>query len=190
MDVSPLHVEFLLVLSDAPGLRNNFCRAVICSSRKYNLLLISNLLLAFLWCFLCLLLWKWWQIVSMLLYPLADGCGGPVLLRAFSSHLFIATTAGFLSFGLCHSNSAIFSLWVHGQSCRSYSRALNKKLSSRPTWHRLLLQVYRRSLMQNVEPGWRSWNSHRAFTWCTAIGMAFPKCWPCAKAGFCRGLRE
>lgn len=118
-----------------------------------------------------------------------DGCGGPILLRVFNSHLFIAPTAGFLSFGLCHSNSAIFSLWVHGQSCRCYSRVLNKKLSSRPTWHRLLLQVYRRSLMQNVEPGWRSWSSHRAFTWCTAIGMAFPECWPCAKAGFCRGLR-
>lgn len=38
MDVSPLYVEFLLALSDTPGL-HNFCCAVMCSSRNYNLLL-------------------------------------------------------------------------------------------------------------------------------------------------------
>lgn len=104
-------------------------------------------------CFPLFPVWKWWQIVSCCCTPLLMAVEIPSCSLHFAC--LSPPLLGFC-FDLCHSNSAIFSLCVHGQSCRCYLS------TSRPTWHCLLLQVCRRSLTQNVKPGWRSWNSHKS----------------------------
>lgn len=85
--------------------------AVIHSSKKYNCLFISDLLLAFIWCFLYLLLWKWWKIISSCSHaPLLMAAEIPALLPAIGSLLHWTAAGCFVS--LCEVLSHHCCCWV------------------------------------------------------------------------------
>lgn len=149
---SALLVSFFFVPSDAPSLHNHLCYAVIYCSKKYFVVFISNLLLAFIWCFLNLLQCK---TIYYSLSPCLVAVEVPVLVpcqQLLATVCFVLPheepTHHIMGVFIYSSLILLSSFGGDGQSCRKYSRALNKRFSSNPPWHCLMLQTNRRSLRQ------------------------------------------